>query len=40
MNGTSFYPEITITFGVPYPARRHHIPPLIGPFGYTTYRGS
>jgi 5-hydroxyisourate hydrolase len=37
---TSFYPEITITFGVQDSAQRHHIPLLIGPFGYTTYRGS
>lgn len=36
----SFYPEIAIAFGVRDAAQHHHIPLLIGPFGYTTYRGS
>ncbi|SLM46504.1 5-hydroxyisourate hydrolase [Nitrospira japonica] len=39
-NGASFYPEIAIAFGIQDPAQSHHIPLLIGPFGYTTYRGS
>jgi 5-hydroxyisourate hydrolase len=35
-----FYPEITIAF-VADPARGHyHVPLLLSPYGYTTYRGS
>lgn len=34
------YPEITITFKVPAGATHYHIPLLLSPFGYTTYRGS
>jgi len=36
----SFYPEIAIAFGIRDATQHHHIPLLIGPFGYTTYRGS
>src|ERR1700728_354383 len=36
----SFYPEVSVTFIVRDPAARYHIPLLISPFGYTTYRGS
>ncbi len=35
-----FHPEIAITFTVRDPTQHHHIPLLLGPFGYTTYRGS
>jgi 5-hydroxyisourate hydrolase len=34
------YPEITITFKVPDGVTHYHIPLLLSPFGYTTYRGS
>ncbi|MCB9728720.1 MAG: hydroxyisourate hydrolase [Deltaproteobacteria bacterium] len=36
----SFYPEVTILFEVTEPARHHHVPLLLSPFGYSTYRGS
>ncbi len=36
----SFYPEITLAFTVKDPASHHHVPLLLSPFGYTTYRGS
>ena len=38
----SFYPEIVLTFMLdPKDKRPHwHVPILMGPFGYTTYRGS
>lgn len=39
-NIVSFYPEVTIAFGVRDATTHHHIPLLLGPFGYTTYRGS
>lgn len=35
-----FYPEVTITFAVRAPNEHHHVPLLISPFGYSTYRGS
>lgn len=37
---TGFYPEITIDFEVTRPAEHHHVPLLLSPFGYSTYRGS
>jgi 5-hydroxyisourate hydrolase len=36
----AFYPEVVITFRIAEPTEHHHIPLLLGPFGYTTYRGS
>lgn len=39
-NTLSFYPEVTIVFAVREATERQHIPLLLGPFGYTTYRGS
>jgi len=34
------YPEIAISFKVEAGATHYHIPVLLSPFGYTTYRGS
>ncbi len=34
------YPEVSVVFVVRDPAAHYHIPLLISPFGYTTYRGS
>jgi 5-hydroxyisourate hydrolase len=37
----TFFPEVTITFTVTDEPRQHyHVPLLLSPFGYTTYRGS
>ncbi len=36
----SFYPSITITFLVRDPSEHFHVPLLLNPHGYTTYRGS
>jgi 5-hydroxyisourate hydrolase len=36
----SFYPEVTVEFVVRDAAEHYHVPLLLGPFGYTTYRGS
>jgi 5-hydroxyisourate hydrolase len=36
----SFYPEITINFIVTDAAAHYHVPLLLSPFGYSTYRGS
>lgn len=35
-----FYPEVQVVFVVEAPEEHHHIPLLISPFGYSTYRGS
>ncbi|MCW2697821.1 MAG: yedX [Modestobacter sp.] len=36
----TFYPEVVLTFAVREPADHHHVPLLLAPFGYSTYRGS
>jgi 5-hydroxyisourate hydrolase len=36
----SFYPEVQVTFEVRDAAQHHHVPLLVSPFGYSTYRGS
>lgn len=39
--GTSgFYPEVTIAFTVVEADEHYHVPLLLNPFGYSTYRGS
>jgi hydroxyisourate hydrolase len=35
-----FYPEVSVVFRVADAGERHHVPLLLSPFGYTTYRGS
>ena len=35
-----FYPEVIITFEVTAGEGHYHVPLLLSPFGYTTYRGS
>lgn len=36
----AFYPEIDICFEVDEPDRHYHVPVLLSPFAYSTYRGS
>ena len=36
----SFYPEVVLTFTVQEPGDHHHVPLLLSPFAYSTYRGS
>ncbi|HLH42660.1 MAG TPA: hydroxyisourate hydrolase [Bryobacteraceae bacterium] len=36
----AFFPSIAITFEIHDPSQRYHVPLLLSPFGYTTYRGS
>jgi 5-hydroxyisourate hydrolase len=36
----AFYPEVHVVVRIDEPAQRHHIPLLLSPFGYSTYRGS
>lgn len=35
-----FYPEVTVTFVVERGEEHYHVPLLLSPFGYSTYRGS
>ena len=35
-----FFPEVSVVFFVAEPSRRHHVPLLLSPYGYSTYRGS
>ncbi|WP_041938923.1 MULTISPECIES: hydroxyisourate hydrolase [Frankia] len=37
---STFFPEVSIAFHVTDPAEHHHVPLLLAPFGYSTYRGS
>jgi 5-hydroxyisourate hydrolase len=37
---SGFYPEVRIVFEVDAKGAHYHVPLLISPFGYTTYRGS
>ena len=36
----TFYPRVLIEFLVDDPHAHHHVPLLLSPFGYSTYRGS
>ena len=35
-----FYPSAAIVFQITEPAQHYHVPLLLNPFGYSTYRGS
>lgn len=35
-----FYPQVTVNFEIRQPNEHYHIPLLLSPFGYSTYRGS
>jgi 5-hydroxyisourate hydrolase len=35
-----FYPEVTVTFEVVDADAHHHVPLLLSPFAFSTYRGS
>lgn len=35
-----FFPEVTIAFFVGDTTQHYHVPLLLSPFGYSTYRGS
>lgn len=36
----AFYPRVEVAFTVRAPHEHHHVPLLLAPFGYSTYRGS
>jgi 5-hydroxyisourate hydrolase len=35
-----FFPEVAVTFRITDPEEHYHVPLLLSPFGYSTYRGS
>jgi 5-hydroxyisourate hydrolase len=35
-----FFPEVSLSFVVADPDQHHHVPVLLSPFAYSTYRGS
>lgn len=35
-----FYPQVAVVFTVRDATQHHHVPLLLNPFGYSTYRGS
>jgi len=37
---TPFHPRVSVSFEVADPEQHYHVPLLISPYGYTTYRGS
>ncbi|MGZ5475788.1 MAG: hydroxyisourate hydrolase [Thermoanaerobaculia bacterium] len=39
-NPGGFFPEVSIVFRVADTAQHYHVPLLLSPFGYSTYRGS
>jgi 5-hydroxyisourate hydrolase len=39
-DGAAFYPEVSIVFTVTDAGAHHHVPLLLAPFGYSTYRGT
>lgn len=36
----TFFPEVVLSFAVREPEEHHHVPLLLAPFAYSTYRGS
>ncbi|TWP35446.1 hydroxyisourate hydrolase [Leekyejoonella antrihumi] len=36
----AFFPEVSITFALTDPDQHYHVPLLLSPFAYSTYRGS
>ena len=36
----TFYPEVVLSFAVREPGEHHHVPLLLAPFAFSTYRGS
>lgn len=36
----TFYPRVTVEFEIGEPGQHYHVPLLVSPYGFTTYRGS
>ena len=40
LSTNTFYPQVTVVFKIDDASQHYHVPLLISPFGYSTYRGS
>ncbi|HEV7204624.1 MAG TPA: hydroxyisourate hydrolase [Jatrophihabitans sp.] len=40
LGAETFYPEVAVTFRITDAAAHHHVPLLLSPYAYSTYRGS
>jgi 5-hydroxyisourate hydrolase len=40
LGSRSFYPQVQVTFQIDNPREHFHVPLLLSPYGYSTYRGS
>jgi len=40
LKSKSFYPEVQVHFVIEAPAEHYHVPLLLSPYGFSTYRGS
>jgi len=40
IDAEGFYPRVSVLFSVRDPSQHHHVPLLLSPYGYSTYRGS
>ncbi len=40
LNTPAFYPQVSVVFKIDDEPQHYHVPLLISPFGYSTYRGS
>jgi 5-hydroxyisourate hydrolase len=38
--GRTFYPSVSVVFEVTVDTQHYHVPLLLSPYGYSTYRGS
>ena len=36
----AFFPEVVVSFRIDASGGHHHVPLLLSPYGYSTYRGS
>ena len=36
----AFFPEVTVAFEIDDASRHYHVPVLLSPFAFSTYRGS
>jgi 5-hydroxyisourate hydrolase len=39
-DGETFFPEIDVVFNVEDPEEHYHVPVIVSPYGYSTYRGN
>eukprot|EP00128_Syssomonas_multiformis_P015678 Colp12_sorted_trinity150504_noHs@9119 len=40
LGSEGFYPYVQVVFNITDPGQHYHIPLLLSPYGYSTYRGS